>query len=111
MRDMLPQQKPPTVVDTPQVVLLQQHLPAGPWEGSAMSEDVRVSITYGDEVSVSRDEFGLPAVKVQSRVWEEPPRWITCDVTGSDRDIYLADLVDAIQRMRRLPVDPDVDGG
>lgn len=78
--------------------------------GSGRSEEVRVSITYGDGISVSRDEYGLPAVKVQSRVFEEPARWITCDVSaGPDRDRFLAELAQAIVHMGQLPIGPELD--
>ena len=74
-----------------------------------MSDETRVSITYGDEISVSRDEFGLPAIKVQSRTGDEPPRWITCDVTGVERALCWADLAQAVHDLRWLPIEQSTD--
>lgn len=57
-------------------------------------------IDYGDGFTVTDDEDGDLAVKVQNRAFVEEPRWISCGVRGGDRERYLNELIWALEELR-----------
>jgi hypothetical protein len=59
-----------------------------------------LDIGRGDTFTVARDFDGFPAVRIQNTAFVEEPRWLTCSITGPDRQHYLDDLIHALVQLR-----------
>lgn len=59
-----------------------------------------VGVEHGDTFTVTEDQDGYPAVRIDSRVWAgEEDRWITCAGTGHDAERDVRALAAALVKM------------
>jgi hypothetical protein len=63
-------------------------------------DDDYISIGPGDECTVENDIDGYPAIRIQNRVWVEPPRWLLFGAADHDRDLHIDRLISALEQLR-----------
>lgn len=63
-------------------------------------DDDFISIGAGDSITVSEDQDGYPAIKIQDTVFGEPPRWLLFHFPGGDQQDRIDSLIGALTELR-----------